>query len=53
MVVVALGEPGVPVVWTSALAEKATAATTKASIPVSRMCNLAGIVRSSWFGFID
>jgi hypothetical protein len=38
MVVVALGEPGVPVVWICALVEGATAMTAAASIPPRRMC---------------
>src|SRR6266513_2580917 len=38
MVVVAPGEPGVPVVCTCARAECATAVTTAASIPLRRIC---------------
>jgi hypothetical protein len=38
MVVVALGEPGVPVVWICAGAEGATAITAAASIPQRRIC---------------
>jgi hypothetical protein len=38
MVVVALGEPGVPVVWICARAEGAIAITATASIPPTRMC---------------
>src|SRR6478672_6460331 len=38
MVVVALGEPGVPVVWISARAEEATARTATANIPLRRTC---------------
>src|SRR4029450_13682078 len=38
MVVVALGEPGVPVVCTCARAEGATAMTAAASIPPRRIC---------------
>src|SRR5260370_31881879 len=38
MVVVALGEPGVPVVWICATAEDATAMTAAASIPPRRIC---------------
>ncbi len=38
MVVVAPGEPGVPVVWISARAKEAAAITAAASTPVSTMC---------------
>src|SRR6266581_7736332 len=38
IVVVAPGEPGVPVVWTCARAEGATAMTAAASIPPKRIC---------------
>src|SRR4029453_3335304 len=38
MVVVAPGEPGVPVVWICARAEGATAMTAAASIPLRRIC---------------
>ena len=37
MVVVALGEPGVPVVWTCALAEGAAAIKAAANIPLRKM----------------
>ena len=37
MVVVALGEPGVPVVWTCAMAEGATAIKAAAKIPLRRI----------------
>jgi hypothetical protein len=43
MVVVALGEPGVPVVWTCARAEGEAATKAAANIPLRRMY---------WFGFI-
>jgi hypothetical protein len=43
MVVVALGEPGVPVVWTCALADGAAAITAATSIADARMY---------WFGFM-
>jgi hypothetical protein len=36
--VVALGEPGVPVVWICAWAEGATAMTAATSIPPKRIC---------------
>src|SRR4029077_2345583 len=38
IVVVALGEPGVPVVWICAWAEGATAMTAAASIPQRKIC---------------
>src|SRR5437763_13859176 len=38
MVVVAPGEPGVPVAWTCARAEGATAMTAAMSIPLRRIC---------------
>src|SRR6476659_1001432 len=38
MVVVALGEPGVPVVWICAVAEDAAAMKATASIPSRRIC---------------
>jgi hypothetical protein len=38
MVVVAPGEPGVPVVWICARAEGATAMTAAASIPQRKIC---------------
>src|SRR6476469_2775608 len=38
IVVVALGEPGVPVVWICARAEGAAAMTAAASIPAMRIC---------------
>src|SRR6478672_9253418 len=38
IVVVALGEPGVPVVWICAWAKGATATTTVASIPERTIC---------------
>src|SRR6266436_6086868 len=38
MVVVALGEPGVPVVWTCARTEGATAMRATVSIPERRIC---------------
>src|SRR5437899_12588917 len=44
IVVVAPGEPGVPVVWICARAEDATAMTTAASIPPRRIC-LADFIR--------
>ena len=44
MVVVALGEPGVPVVWTCALAEGATTIRKAANIPLRR---------KKGFGFIS
>jgi hypothetical protein len=37
MVVVALGEPGVPVVWVCALAEGVATITIAANIPLRRM----------------
>src|SRR4029453_19183888 len=43
IVVVALGEPGMPVVWICAEAEAATAMTAAAKIPVMRTC-LAGFI---------
>src|SRR6476646_3739192 len=43
MVVVAPGEPGVPVVCTCAFAEGATAATAAASIPQRKICRVGFI----------
>src|SRR6476661_8161470 len=43
MVVVALGEPGVPVVWICALAVGATAMTAAASIPQRKICRVGFI----------
>src|SRR5207253_2654150 len=43
MVVVALGEPGVPVVWICALAEEMPATTVAANIPRSNIC-LGGFI---------
>src|SRR5438034_11256013 len=48
MVVVALGEPGVPVVWICVRAEGATAMTAAANIPPRRIC-LADFIGSIWF----
>jgi hypothetical protein len=48
MVVVAPGEPGVPVVWICALVEGATAMTAAASIPPRRMC-LGVFIVLIWF----
>src|SRR4029434_4232975 len=46
MVVVALGEPGVPVVWTCALAEGVAIITIAAHIPLRRMECFSGIAVS-------
>jgi hypothetical protein len=48
MVVVAPGEPGVPVVWTSARAEGATAMTAAASIAPRNIC-LTDFIVLIWF----
>jgi hypothetical protein len=48
MVVVALGEPGVPVVCICALAEDAVATTTAASIAPRNIC-LADFIVFIWF----
>jgi hypothetical protein len=48
MVVVAPGEPGVPVVWICALVEGATAITAAASIAPRRICFIDFIVLI-WF----
>src|SRR5260370_10412234 len=48
IVVVALGEPGVPVGWICALAEGATPMTAAASIPPRRGC-LAGFIGVNLF----
>src|SRR6187431_1118898 len=48
MVVVALGEPGVPVVWICARAEGATAMTTAASIAPRRIC-FSDFIVLIWF----
>jgi hypothetical protein len=55
MVVVALGEPGVPVVWTCALTEDAAAITAAANIPLRRMrlYGLIFFVSVSRFGLIS
>jgi hypothetical protein len=52
MVVVALGEPSVPVVWTSARAEGATAMTAAASIAPRMICFTDFIVLI-WFVVAD
>jgi hypothetical protein len=49
MVVVELGEPGVPVVCICALAEGATATTTAASIPQRRIRFIDFIGADCWF----
>jgi hypothetical protein len=46
IVVVALGEPGVPVVWTCALPEGGTAIKAVANIPIRKMCLFVFMI---WF----
>ena len=60
IVVVALGEPGVPVVWICASAEEATAMTAPVSIPLRKICcadfigiNLAVVVELTYLNKLD